>query len=156
MAWNLFSTKPLSKSVSLHIWKWYVWNEHFKNQGQRHWWVKFFIIFIFSQNNEGEIQPGYEDLVLNVTHNFHNLGSAPGSSIITLDVNLAVKNEFKCEVLLRNHQYCVNTTRIEFKGKFVGGWCKVWKSTVTISHELQLGTCETQFVSHILVLSSAS
>ena len=69
------------------------------------------------QTDEGKIQPGYEDLVLNVTDNFTTLGQSPGSSIIILDVSLTIKNEFKCEVLLKNHQYCVDTTRIQFQGK---------------------------------------
>ena len=75
-----------------------------------------FSCYLF-QTDKGEIQPGYEDLVLNVTDNFTNLGQSPGSSIITFDVSLAIKNEFKCELLLKNHQYCVDTTRIQFQGK---------------------------------------
>ena len=58
--------------------------------------------------------------MLDVTDDFTNLGQSPGSSIITLDVSLTIKNEFKCEVLLKNHQYCVDTTRIEFRGKCTG------------------------------------
>ena len=79
--------------------------------------ITYFYNVDFLQNDDGEIQPGYEDLVINVTDNFDNLGRVPGSSTIMLNVNLTTKNELKCEVLLNNHQYCVDTTRIQFQGK---------------------------------------
>ena len=70
----------------------------------------------FFLDTKGQIQPGYEDLIVNVKDNFENLGKTPGTSTITVDVNLAITNEFKCEVLLKNHQYCVDTIRIQFEG----------------------------------------
>ena len=54
--------------------------------------------------------------MINVTDNFNNLGRAQGSSTIMLNVDLTTKNELKCEILLNNHQYCVDTTRIQFQG----------------------------------------
>ena len=102
-----------------------------------------FIISHFSQNNEGEIQPGYEDLVLSVTDDFHNLGRAPGSSIITLDVSLSIKNEFKCEVLLRNHLYCADTTQIHFQGKCTESFNKIMQNKKNTSWQSWVATSNT-------------
>ena len=69
------------------------------------------------QNDAGKITPEYANLVKKVTDNFDNLGRAPGSSTIELDVKLPFKEEIKCEVLLNNHAFCVDVTRIKFAGK---------------------------------------
>ena len=82
--------------------------------------IAFIISGLFLQNEAGIIPPGYEDLLLSVVDNFTNLGQSPASSIITLDVSLSIKNEFSCEVALNNHQYCMDTTSIQFQGKCVG------------------------------------
>ena len=72
---------------------------------------------MFLQDSRGRIRPGEEDLVLDVTDNFHMLGWFPGSSMITLYANLSSQNEFLCEVLLKNRGYCRATKTIKFKGK---------------------------------------
>ena len=75
----------------------------------------------FFQTNVGEIQPGYEDLVINVTDNFNNTDQSRGSSIITLKprlVDFSIK--FSCVIYYADNQRCVDTTSLQFKGKCAG------------------------------------